>query len=45
MKIYAVIEGRKVLRMSRNKQKLIDYRNSFNLEERKGMWIAEKEIK
>ena len=45
MKIYSLIEGDRVLRMSRDKQELINYRNSFPLEERKEMWIAEKQVK
>jgi hypothetical protein len=41
-KIYAIFEGNKILLMSRNKQELIDYRNSFPEDERKNMFIAEK---
>lgn len=47
-KIYAVIEftgkGYKTLRMAYNKDELIEYRDSFPPEERRKMWIAEKEV-
>jgi len=42
-KVYAVFEGTKILRMSRNKQELIDYIQSFPPDERKTMFIAEHE--
>lgn len=43
MKTYAIIEGRRILKMSKRKRELIDYRNSFPEEERRGMWIAERQ--
>ena len=41
-KIYAVFEGDRILRMSRNKDELVEYRNSFPENERNKMFIAFK---
>lgn len=44
LKMYAIFEGNKILKMSWDKQALIDYRNSFPLEQRVKMILAEKHI-
>lgn len=44
-KIYAIFEGDKIIRMSENKDELVDYRNSFPDEVRKRMFLAERFIK
>ena len=44
-KIYAIFEGNKILRMSENKEELIDYRNSFPEPERRNMLLAEKIVR
>lgn len=41
-KIYAIFEGTKILKMSKNKAELVEYRNSFPEEERRRMFLAEK---
>ena len=43
-KIYAVFEGNRIVRMSRNKDELVKYLKSFPPEERKKMFLAEKII-
>lgn len=43
-KMYAVFEGNKIIRKAWDKKELINYRNSFSEEERKGMIMAEKLI-
>lgn len=43
-KIYAIFEGNRILRMSKNKAELIEYRNSFPENERKKLLMAEKMI-
>ena len=44
-KIYAVFEGNRILRMSENKNELVEYYLSFPEEERKGMFLAEKIVR
>lgn len=41
-KVYAVFEGNRILRMSKDKNELVEYRKSFPKEEREKMILAEK---
>lgn len=41
-KTYAVFEGRKILKMSTDRQELVEYIKSFPLEERRRMTLLEQ---
>lgn len=44
-KIYAVFEGNRILRMSEDKNELVEYYLSFSEEERRSMFLAEKIVR
>jgi hypothetical protein len=41
-KQYAIFEGNKIIKMSRDKQELIDFRNSFPEEIKRNLLLAER---